>query len=136
MAPFSCESGKSCTLLAVIAAVIVGVVTAFLQITAVITVTPVLLWVAFGIAVVYLGILTAAAVLAGQSATGSCRRGGLAAVLTGILGTALLAGILLAAGIVATSVFSAILVGLLAAFFTLMLTGAACLILCLSESTG
>lgn len=55
MSLFSCDSKCNCTIAAIIVSAIVGVVTAFLQITGVITVAPVFLWVVFGIAVVYLG---------------------------------------------------------------------------------
>lgn len=129
MALFSCECRRKCTLLAIIAAII-GVLAAFLQVTAVIAVTPVFVLVAFGIAVAYLGILTAAAVLTRRTMAAVCQRT-LDTLLVGILGTVLFAVILLAVGIVATGVFSAILVGLTAGFFTLMLSGAACLIRCL-----
>jgi uncharacterized membrane protein YecN with MAPEG domain len=51
-------------------------------------------------------------------------------VLVGILGTVLIAAVLLAVGIVATSVISAILVGILLFFFSLILTTLACYIRC------
>ena len=54
----------NCTLFAIIAAAIIGIVAAFAQIAAVITVTPVFLWVALGIAVVYLAGLAFATILA------------------------------------------------------------------------
>ena len=59
MAIFCCENRASCTGLAVIASAILGVIAAFLRITAVITVTPAFLWVALGVAVVYLAVLLA-----------------------------------------------------------------------------
>ena len=65
-----CNCKGSCTLLAVIASVIIGVVAAFLQVTGVITVAPVFLWVALGVAVVYLGVLVLATALAGEA--GGC----------------------------------------------------------------
>ena len=127
MAQFSCNCRCSCTVAAVIASALVGIITAFFQITGVITVLPVFLWVVFGIAVVYLGILTAAA-FAGTNIQSRCRCSVLNSVLIGILGSVLLSVILLAVGIVATSVVSAILVGLLLFFFALTLTASACLI--------
>jgi len=54
-------------------------------------------------------------------------------VLAGILGTVLFSLVILAVGIVATSVVSAILVGLLVAFFALIVTATACLIRCLAD---
>lgn len=132
MSNMNCNCRCSCTGAAGIAGAVIGVLTAFLQITGVITVTPVFLWVAFGIAVVYLGVLVAASSPAGFPERSSCRCGALNAVLIGILGTILLALILLSVGIVATSVLSAILVGLLLFFLFLTLAGSACYVRVLS----
>lgn len=103
-------------------------VTAFLQITDVITVVPVFLWVVFGIAVAYLGILVVSSALARRTERCDCLCSELNTLLAGILGSVLFAVVLLAVGIVATSILSAILVGLLLFFFTLTLTGTACLV--------
>lgn len=120
-----------CTLAALVISAIIGVLTAFFQITGTITVAPVFLWVAFGIGVVYLGVLVVARIPdAEESCRCLCRI--LYALLIGILGTILLAIVLLAVGIVATSVLSAVLVGLLLFFFSLTLTSSAGLVLCLS----
>lgn len=133
MAIFNCESKNTCTLAAFVASIIIGIVTAFLQITGVITVTPVFLWVVFGIAIVYLAVLVLSAARIGGPNIGTCGRTALQAVLTGILGSVLVSVILLAVGVVATSVFSAILSGLLLFFFSLTVTGTACLVKCLAE---
>ncbi len=133
MALFNCNCRRDCTLLAVIASVILGVVAAFLQITAVITVTPAFLWVALGIAVGYLGILLVTTAFARRTGCKPCLRSALETVLTGILGAILFATVLLAVGIVATSVVSAILVGLLVASLTLTFASSACLVLCLAD---
>lgn len=132
----NCSSRCSCTLAAVVASVVIGVLTAFFQITGAITVTPVFLWVVFGIAVVYLGILLAAAAQARRAEPSSCLCASLNAVLVGILGSILLAVVLLAFGIAATSVVSAILVGLLLFSFTLALVSSACLVRCLADCGG
>ncbi len=136
MSLFNCNCRCSCTGGAVIASAIIGVLTAFLQITGVITVTPAFLWVAFGIAVVYLGVLVVAAALAGCPERSACRCTALNALLVGILGTILLALVLLSVGIVATSVVSAILVGLLLFFLTLVLTSSACYVRALAGCDG
>ena len=128
MSNFGCYCKCSCRIAAVIASVIIGVVTAFLQITGVITVAPVFLWGAFGIAVVYLGVLVVAAALSGAEEAAGCLCTALNALLIGILGTILFAVVLLAVGIVATSILSAILVGILLFFFSLTLTSTACLV--------
>ena len=133
MAIINCGCRRDCTLLAVLAAVILGVVAAFLQITAVITVTPAFLWVALGIAALYLLGLVVTTGLARRSECRLCLCSSLEAVLAGILGTILFSVVLLAVGITATSVVSAILVGLLVAFLTLTFTATACLTRCLAD---
>ncbi len=122
MAIFCCDNRPSCVSLAIIASAILGVIAAFLQITAVITVTPAFLWVALGIAIGYLAILLAT--------NERCRCGStsLTAVLVGILGTALISVILLAITFAATSIIGAILVGLLVLFLSLIVTASACLV--------
>ena len=132
MAICSCDCKRTCALYAVLISVILGIVAAFLQITGVITVTPAFLWVVLGVAVVYLAILVAALLLHHSNTPHTCLCSSLNALLAGILGAALFALVLLAVGIVATSIVSAILVGILVAFFALVLTGAACLVRCLS----
>lgn len=121
----NCNFRCPCAVYAVIASVILGVVAAFLQITGIITVTPVFLWVALGVAVGFLGILLATA---GHREAGCCCNTG--TVLAGILGTILFSVVLLAVGITAGSVISAILVGLLILFAALTVTASACLIRC------
>lgn len=116
----------SCTAVAVVAAIVLGIVAAFLQITGVITVTAAFLWVVLGIAVVYLGVLVITGALAREERRQSCLCDSLNALLVGILGTVLFSLILLAVGIVATSVVSAILVGILIAFFFLTVLATAC----------
>lgn len=127
MCLINCNCKCGCTLAALISSLIIGVVAAFLQITAVITVTPVFLWVALGIAVGFLAILTLSATMAGcRNACNICTCASLNTVLAGIGGTILFSILLLAVGIVATSVFSAIVIGLLAGSLALTLTGSIC----------
>lgn len=119
-----CSCKCNCTAAAVIASVIAGVLAAFFQITGVITVTPVFLWVVFGIAVGDLALLIPGTCC--QREFQVCTCAALNALLAGILGTILFALILLAVGIVATSVLSAILVGLTVFFFALTVSATAC----------
>ncbi len=123
-----CNCKCSCSLFSVVAGLIIGVIAAFLQITGTITVTTTLLWVLSGVAVVYLGILLLASAVQQNCSRCSCLCTGLNTLLAGALGTILFAAILLAVGIVATSVVSAVLVGLLTASFTVLITGTACVI--------
>lgn len=133
MSLFGCNCRRDCTLLALVAALILGVVAAFLQITGVITVGTAFLWVALGIGVGYLAVLVLATALSRRTEGRCCVCRTLETVLTGILGTILLAVVLLAVGITATSVVSAILVGLLVAALTLVFAGTACYVKCLAD---
>jgi len=130
MSMCSCRYKCNCVIAALIVSLIIGIVTAFLQITAVITVTPAFLWVLFGIAVGLLAILLLSSSLQCRIAGCTDQCSILDAVLLGILGTILFAVVLLAVGIVATSVISAILVGLLLFSFSLALTALACYVRC------
>ena len=134
MALFDCDCGRHCrcSTAALVLSAIIGVLTAFFQITGLITVSVAFLWVVFGIGVVALGVLVIAAASARNGETCGCICNILNILLAAVLGAVLLAVILLAFGITATSVLSAILVGLLLFFFWLTLTSAACLIRCLS----
>ena len=129
----SCNRGAQCSLLAIGASAIVGIIATLLTITAVITVTPAFLWVLLGIAVVYLAVNLVV------SASFRCRRicdcidTPLSLVLAGILGTILLSIVLLAITFPATSVLGAIIVGVLLFFFSLLITSTVCLIRCLAR---
>ncbi len=117
----------NCRTLAVLASLIVGVVAAFLQITGTIAVTAVFLWVTLGVAVGFLALF----VISAAFGRGCC--GALTVPLAGVLGTTLLSIVLLAVGITATSVISAILVGALIVFFSLIITGAVCYVRCIVD---
>ena len=130
MSSCGCGPRINCTTAALIVSVIVGVVTAFLQILGVITVGTAFLWVALGIAVVYLAGLVAASALSRRTERPACACRVLNTLLAGILGPVLLSLVLLAVGIVATSVLSAIGVGLLLFFLALIVTASACYVRC------
>ncbi len=133
MSLFNCDCKCNCTIAAVIASAVIGVVAAFLQITGVILVTPVFLWVVLGVAVVYLAVLLGTAGLSQNCDGCVCRCTALGALLIGILGSVLFSIVLLAVGIVAASVVSAILVALLIASFSLVITSSACFVRCLAD---
>lgn len=127
----SSKNRCDCTLFAIVASVIIGIITAFLRITAVITVTPAFLWVLFGIAIGFLAVLLGISPRLQRSDTDGCLCTVIPALLTGILGTVLLSAILLAITFVATSIIGAIITGLLLLFFSLTITSAACLVKCI-----
>ena len=130
MSCFNCNC--KCTAVSVVAAVILGIIAAFLQITGTITVTTAFLWAALGIAVVYLGVLLVSTALARRTPT-ACGCSALNATLAGVLGSILFATVLLAGGVVATSVVSAILVGILVFFLTVAFAATACLVRYLAD---
>ncbi len=123
----SCNPRCKCIIFSIAASIIIGIVTAFLTITATITVAPLFLWATLGIAVVYLGVTLLAAPFSRQRAT-NCICSTVSALLTGILGTILTSVILLAVAFAATSIIGAIITGLLLLFLTLIFTATACLV--------
>ena len=125
MANFCCNCRDNCTVFAVLASLIIGVVTAFLRLTAVITVGTAFLWVVLGVAIAYLGLTYLK-----SDSLRSCGCSSINALLTGILGSVLTSIILLAITFAATSVIGAIITGALLFFFTLTLTSTACLVKC------
>ena len=129
----NCNCRCNCTVAAIVISAIIGVITTFLQITGIITLAPVFLLVAFGIAVLYLGVLTVAAALAGRTEGSSCICNALNTLLVGILGTIALAAVLAVVGITATGIVSAILAGLLLGFLTLTFASTFCLIRYLTD---
>lgn len=126
----NCETKINCTGIAFITSLILGIIAAFLQITAVIAITPVLLQSVIIIALVFLLVILIAVSLMRTSA--SCRAlcSVLSVLLLGILGSILFATILLIIDIAATSIIGAILVGLLVFSFSSFILTTACLIKC------
>ena len=127
----NCCIKNSCPFFAAVASIVVGIAVALLRFTAVITITPVILWVLFGIAAAYLFITP---FLTAHIRSNGCACSLITVVLTGIIGTVLTALILLITTFAATSVTGAIITGALAAFFTLLLTATACLAKCFCYS--
>ena len=129
----NCNCKCTCTVAAIILSAIVGVIATILQITGAFALTPVIVGTAFGIAIVYLGILAITAALAGRNEGRSCFFNALNTLLAGILGTIALAAIITVAGAAAAVVISAILTGLLLFFLTLTIVATACLVRYLTD---
>ncbi len=129
----NCETKLNCTGIAIITSLILGIIAAFLQITAVIAIPPILLGSAIIIALVFLLVILVAVSLTQTSV--SCRTlcSVLSFLLFGILGSILFAAILLIIDIAATSVIGAILVGLLVFSFSLFILTTACLVKCIAN---
>ena len=130
MSLFCCERRCDCVGLALIVSLLIGVVTAFLTFAAVVALTPAFLWVVLGIAVVYLAVTLFSAPFI-QGTDKRCVCSALNTLLVAILGTILLAILLLAVSFAATSIIGAILTGVLLFFLFLALTTTACLVKCI-----
>lgn len=136
MSHMNCVCNRSncqCTLGAIIIALIISILTAFLQLTAAITVTTTFLWVVLGIATVYLAVLIIAAALSRHSTNNNCVCSATNTLLIGIAGSILVSTVLLGFGIVATSAINAILVGLLLGFLSLTVGASACFVKAISD---
>lgn len=123
-----CKNRLSCTAGAVITAIAVGVITAFLKITGEITLSSAFLWVTLGVALVYLAVTVIAAAV---SENGNTCCASLTALIVGAIGTVLLSLLLLAVTFAATSFTGAFFDGLLLFFFVLMLGCTGCYVRCL-----
>ena len=133
MSNFSCGCNRnSCVTLAIFASIILGFAAAILSITATITVTPAFLWVAGGIAIVFLAVLLGVAPALQRLGVRDCVCSILPVLLVGILGTVLTSVILLAITFAATSVIGAIITGALVLFLSLLIITTACLIKCIA----
>ncbi len=132
----NCGCRPGCTGLAIVASLIVGIITAFLQFTAVITITPAFLWVVLGVAVVYLALTLFSALSSRGGGWRACVCAGLPIFLIGILGAILVSIILLGIPFAVGSVLGAIFSGALLAFLALIVTTAACLALCAAGCQG
>ncbi len=133
MSVLNCDTRRDCTLIALVVSTIIGIITAFLRITATITIPPVFFWVIFGIAVGLLAVTLVAVALTKNKNSCECVEKTLGTQLLSILATVLLSLILLAIPFVATSVIGAILTGLALLFFSLSLGTTACLIKCFAK---
>lgn len=120
----NCSCRCKCAIVGLILGAILGVIAAFSLITGALTIPTAFLWAALGLGAVYLGLLLLRC--CGCRCELGCLCANLNVLLLGILGTILTAAILLAFGITATSVVSAVLVGLLVLSITVTFTGAAC----------
>ena len=119
-----------CSAVAVVAALIIGTLTAILRFAAVITVAPAFFWVTFGIAVVYLAITLGTSIFSRSVGGSRCLCINNPLFTVGVLGTILTSLILLGVEFAATSVAGAVITGVLLAFFTLLIASAVCIIKC------
>lgn len=128
----NCVYNFSCCALALVASIIIGIVTVFLTYSATIAISPVFLWVFFGIALLFLF----TEYFAFRSNNTACICGLSTQLLVGILGTVLTTLVLLTIDFAATSIIGAIVTGLMLFFFTLTLFTVACKIRCKCRNLG
>lgn len=126
----NCNCRLDCGGLAILASIIIGLVTFVLSFTAIIASTPAFLWVLFGIAVVVLALTPVTTAIIRGSGVRGCVCSILPILLTGLLGTILFSVVLLAITFAAGSILGAVFLGLLLGFFTLVITSIACLAKC------
>ncbi len=132
MSNTNCGCRIDCTGTAVVASIIIGIIAAFLNFSAVITITPAFLWVVFGIAVVYLALSFLQKENGCKTFAAGCCCSSYTTFIIGVLGTILTSLILLGITFAATSVIGAIIVGLLLFFFSLLITSTVCILRCAS----
>ena len=131
MSKLSCYCGNDCTVLSVIASIVIGIVATVLNVTATIALGVPFLWAALGIALFFFAVTLVGSAIS-QDENRRCFCPALTTLITGVLGTTLAAVILLLVDLAAAGVVASLIVGGLAGFFTLVLTSVACLIKCLS----
>lgn len=119
---------RACTLCSVLSGMMFGMTAAFLRFRGLIAFSPVFLWTLLIASSAYLAVLAAAWGFANHG--GDRKRGGTVAnaLLVGVAGTVLFSALLLGLGCAASTGLSAVLGGLLIAFFSLSVTNTICLI--------
>ena len=126
-----CCCRRDCTTWAIVAAVVAGVLSVFLQVTGVISIAPAALTAALGLALVALAVLLLA-MATNQNGDSYCLCRSVGTALVGAVGTIVLALALLTLPLDAAGVVFLLLAGLLVAAFTLLLASVVCLIRCLT----
>ncbi len=123
-----CSNRNDCLIIAVAASILIGIVTAILSATEIITLIPAFLWALLSVAVVYLLVTFVASSLR-RFDTPYCSKILITAFIVGILGTILFSILLLVLPIALASPAGIIFSGLLLASFSLIITSVSCLVL-------
>lgn len=132
MALIDFECRCVCTIYSIISSIIFGIVAAILRFKGLIAFSPVFLWALFGVSAAVLVVLIAALAYGNQLRECKCKCTILNTLLAGILGTILFSVLLLGIGCIRSIAISAVLGGLLIAFFSLAVTNTACFVKCLA----
>ena len=123
-----CKTKCDCTIIAVIASVIAGIVATFLTFSGTITIPQFVLWIFFGVALGLLGLSVVAAPCIGKREANTCLCASLTSLFVGIFGTVLFSLVLVLVDIAAGGILASILTGLLFGLFALAITSAACIV--------
>lgn len=133
MSMTDCGCRCRCSLAALVVSLILGVIAAFLRITAVLTLPAALLWAALGVAALYLPVLLLTMAILGSAEVCPCLCTNLKTLGFSALGVILLGLILLLIEFATTSVAGAILTGLFVFALIALFAGTACQIRCVAN---
>lgn len=122
-----CRTKCDCTIFAIIASVIVGIVTAFLSFSATLAVPAFVYWIFFGVALVLLAVTLFTAPFVSRRKEDFCLCASLNTFLAGVFGTVLFSLVLLLIDLTA-GILASLLTGLLFGLFTLTVTSVACIV--------
>lgn len=122
-----CRTKCDCTIFAIIASVIVGIVTAFLSFSATLAVPAFVYWIFFGVALVLLAFTLFTAPFVSRRKEDFCLCASLNTFLAGVFGTVLFSLVLLLIDLTA-GILASLLTGLLFGLFTLTVTSVACIV--------
>ena len=123
-----CRTKCDCTLFAVIASVIAGIVATFLTFSGTLVIPQFVLWILFGVALGFLGLSLVVSPFICKKESGFCLCTSLIAFFAGILGTVLFSLVLVLIDIAAGGILASVITGLLFGLFTLTITSTACIV--------
>ena len=126
----NCSCRITCTGLAIVASIVIGIIAAILRYTAVITLTTPFLWAIFGIALGFIFLLLILAPNYRGFSSRCCVCPNINTALIGAVATIFLALVLVGVTFVATSVIGAIIAGAFIGAFSLTVLSIACLVKC------
>ena len=123
-----CKTKCDCTLIAVIASVITGIIAAFLNFSAVIAVPQFVLWILFGVALGLLALALVAAPFTCRCENKECFCASVTSFLVGVFGTVAASLVLVLVDLTAGGLLASVITGLLFGLFALTITSAGCLV--------
>ena len=131
--PGSCKCNCTCLVIGIALSVIFGIIIGIIFYLGLVPLITTGIWIAFGVAVLALVFLLSSVLFTARVKVFKCLCLSLGALLIGILGTILTAVGALSITLVTGSILIAILIGLGALFFGLVLAALTCIILCILD---